>query len=179
MISSRNAINGEAHPSRRITGHLYRSLEPSLTKLCAAEYDTGILLRCSSFEAETSAIKLEAGGASELRMKVACRGLRQFRITLRVAAAGIPNFELRCTVEEGDTWQLIYRTRNRSLSGDFGIPRLGECLVFFSKRLMPVLDCRAENGSCAASSTGGHRAPAGTRQAASKTLSQRPERFPH
>ena len=175
MISSRNAINGEAHPSRRITGHLYRSLDHSLTKLCAAEYDTGILLRCSSFEAETSAVKLEAGGASELRMKVACRDLRQFRITLRVAAAGIPNSEVRCTVEEGDTCQLIYRTRNRSLADS----PWGECSAPFSKRLMPVLDCRAENGSCVASSTGGHRAPAGIRRTASKTLSQRPERFPH
>lgn len=119
-MSTRSSSSVSAPP--RIADVLYRSLEsaPALVSLAHARHDAEIALH-----------RLNVPDDGALRLRIECRGLIQMPVRFAITRAGTPDYEVRCSVEDGPTRRFTYRLAGRGGTTLSRSPCLGRELATF------------------------------------------------
>lgn len=108
-MASWSVNNGRDPSSQQLAGRLYRSLETSLTRVCARRYKTGVLLRCTEFQKGPATPDTGVEESSEMHIRIEYRDLVQMKVHLRVTALGENRYEIQCGIAEGHSCQFVHR----------------------------------------------------------------------
>jgi hypothetical protein len=116
--------------SNRVARTLYRALETALTKQFAQRYDAGVLLQCP----ELRRVEASPNDVSVLVVHLHCRGLTTMRARLLVTCLSSSDYDVLCTVADGNTHRFSYHLPGSSTPSPHQLVPLAQDVATFLRR---------------------------------------------